>query len=234
MSTIVPDDVSPGSGGRCGRRDRARHGASGLLVVAAGVFGVLGGCPAAPEETETITLDVAFDRTGTLEREGPFTSMVTELLVAAGDDFANTELCGFISINLNTLPATANVTRVELQFDAKVLGGNPFGDFVRLHVHHVDIVSGISADDFNGTRLRSFVATITELTGPRDNNARQRVTIDVTTEVNADRTAGRPISSFQLIFDDAPTTDGQTDALAIVASPDDPALRPFALVTISP
>ena len=234
MSTSVPNGVPLGSGYRGRKRDRARHSVSGLLVIASGVFGVLGGCPAPPEETETVTLDVAFDRTGALEREGAFTSMLTQPFVIVGDDFTNKPLCGFISVSLNPLPATASVTRVVLQFDAAVLGGNPFGDFVRLHVHHVNVVSGINADDYNGTRLRSFVATIPALTGPRDGNGRQRVTIDVTTEVNADRAAGRPISSFQLIFDEAPTTDGQTDALEVIASPDDPALRPSAVVTISP
>ncbi|MGE3182821.1 MAG: hypothetical protein AB7N71_14415, partial [Phycisphaerae bacterium] len=226
--------VSLGSGNRGLERGIARHGVSGLLFIAAGVFGILGGCPPAPEETETITLDVSFDRTGTLEREGMFTNMLTQPFVLAGDDFTNLGLCGFISISLNSLPETASVTRVVLQFDVSVLGGNPFGDFVRLRVNHVDVVSGINADDYNGTPLRSGVATITELTGPRDGNGRQRVMVDVTTEVNADRAAGRPISSFQLIFADAPTTDGQTDALSVIASPDDPALRPSALVTINP
>ena len=234
MSTAAPHGVPVGFEVRRRKRDQARHGVSGLLVIAAGAFGVLGGCPPAPTAAETITLDVSFDRTGTLERDGAFTSMLSSPFLVVGDDFTNKAQCGFISINLNSLPAPASVSRVELRFDARDLGGNPFGDFVRLHVHHVDVVSGINADDYNGTRLRSFVATIPALTGPRDGNGRQRVTIDVTTEFNADRTAGRPISSFQLIFSDAPTTDGQTDALADIASPDDAALRPSALVTISP
>ncbi|MDX2197985.1 MAG: hypothetical protein SF069_03320 [Phycisphaerae bacterium] len=204
MSTTAPHGGPVGFGGRTRRRDRSRHGVSGLLLMAAGAFGVVGGCPPAPTAAETITLDVSFDRTGTLERDGAFTSMLSSPFLVVGDDFINKAQCGFISINLNSLPATANVSRVELRFDADVLGGNPFGDFVRLSVHHVNVVSGIDAGDFNGTRLRSGVATITALSGPRDGNGRQRVTIDVTTEVNADRTAGRPISSFQLIFGEAP------------------------------
>ncbi len=234
MSTAAPYGVPVGFEVRGRQRDRSRHGVSGLLVMAAGALGVLGGCPPAQTPAETITLDVSFDRTGTLERDGAFTSMLSSPFLVVGDDFINKEQCGFISINLSSLPATTSVSRVELRFDASDLGGNPFGDFVRLSVNHVDVVSGINANDFNGTPLRSGVATITALTGPRDGNGRQRVTVDVTTEVSADRTAGRPISSFQLIFREAPTVDGQTDALAVIASAGDANLRPSALVTISP
>jgi hypothetical protein len=60
------------------------------------------------------------------------------------------------------------------------------------------------------------------------------VELDVTTYVKADIAAGRPISSFRLLFSNAPTVDDQFDVVFFNAFPDDPTQQPFATATIQP
>lgn len=198
---------------------------AGLLMLAAA-----GGCGTAPLGQETTTLDVAFDRTGTLQSDGVFTPMTAAAafdVIRVGDGQNNLALRAFISINLNSLPANSTVTNALLQFEAAAPAGNPFGDFVTLTVDHVNVVSGIGVDDFVGGTVEGRIATI----GPVPTFDRRAVSIDVTRQVNADRAAGRPISSFRILFGQAPTADGQADAVFIDASDNDGGPRPSAQVT---
>ncbi|MBK8268673.1 MAG: hypothetical protein IPK83_10390 [Planctomycetes bacterium] len=209
---------------KCGR---ARFGISRLLCAALGIFCFLGGCGVLPEETTT--LDVVFDRTGTLQDDGLYTPMTTTDEVRIGDSVGNMEARGFISISLNALPANANVTKALLRFRAIAAAGNPFDDIVLLKLDHVDVVSGIDATDFIATPIENSIATIDSL----PTNAKRDVSIDITSQLNADRAAGRPISSFRLDFRQAPTVDGQADAVFIDASDDDGGPRPSVVVTLT-
>ncbi|MGE3180405.1 MAG: hypothetical protein AB7N71_02145 [Phycisphaerae bacterium] len=216
---------------RLSRRTRARCAATKLIAASLGTLLLSGGCPPALQETpreETITLDVVFDRTGTLRSDGVFAPMTRGELIGAGDSDENRESRAFISLSLNTLPATANVTRVVLRFNAQNVFGNPFSDFPACVVDHVNVVSGINAATFSEATITSQVALIE----PIPPLSARDVEIDVTASVNADRAAGRPISSFRVFFAQAPTVDGQSDGIVIRASPDNSAARPSALVTI--
>jgi hypothetical protein len=226
MSMTVSACVVSGTGVRGSRRGRARFAIPGRLCAALGVLCAVGNCGIVPEETTT--LDIVFDRTGTLRDDGLYTPMTRTDNVRIGDTQDNLQVRGFISISLNALPANANVTKALLRFKAIASAGNPFGDFVTLRIDHVDVVSGIDATDFIATPLESSIATIDSL--PTDE--KRDVSIDVTSQLNADRTAGRPISSYRFDFRQAPTVDGQADAVFIDASDDDGGSRPSALVTL--
>lgn len=191
------------------------------------MLSAVSGCGAFPFGEETTRLDTVFDRTGTLQSDGVYTPMATSDEVRVGDSSLNLEARGFISISLNSLPATANVSRALLQFKGIAAAGNPFGDFVTLRVDHVNVVSGINAGDFVAAPIEAIFAEINSLPA----NSKQDVSIDVTRQVNADRAAGRPISSFRLRFRQAPTVDGQADAAFIDASDDDGGQRPTILAT---
>ena len=153
---------------------------------------------------------------------------MTRSPTAVGDTEIPQVLSAFVSLNLNPIPATANVTRVVLNLSAVLGQGNAFEEFGAMTVDHVNVVSGILASDYTGGTLTASIATIQPFTTPtRD------VAIDVTSAVNADRAAGRPISSFRFRFDAAPGPDGETDVVLIQTSPEDAAERPSATVTIT-
>ncbi|MGE3182822.1 MAG: hypothetical protein AB7N71_14420 [Phycisphaerae bacterium] len=175
---------------------------------------------------DTSRIDVVFDRTGSLLRDSIFQNM-TQASTILGDDSSNRPFCAFVSLNLNAINAEENVTRVVLNLTAIVANGDPFGDFGAITVDHVNVVSGINASDYSGGTIQASIATI----APFPVGTQQAVMIDVTSQVNADRTAGRPISSFRLRFDAAPSADGLPDNILIATSADDPNQRPSALVT---
>lgn len=193
----------------------------------------MGGCPApavTPRE-ETSTVDVVFDRTGTLVRDVNFFSLPVSAGLFVGDNESNQPSCAFVSINLNSLPATANVTRVVLNLKATIDNGNgnPFGDFGAISVDHVNVVSGIGTSDYTGGTIEANVGTVPAF----PLTARQDIAIDVTSQVNVDRAAGRPISSFRFRFDAAPSVDGAIELVTFEASDLDLNRRPSAVVTIS-
>lgn len=224
----------------CGRRARrsnrtAAFAIFGLHVASVEMLCVGSGCAVTPDNTTgtTIQLDVVFDRTGFLVRDGAFTNMTVQPLFVGDSGDTNRAICAFVSINLNSLPADANVSRVVLNLDAVVLGGdalNPFADFGAMTVDHVNVVSGISASDYVGGTIQAAIGTIQPL--PAD-GLLQDVAIDVTSQVNADRAAGRPISSFRFRFDAAPSADGQMDLVQILSSTENPDNRPSADATFT-
>ncbi|QOJ15383.1 MAG: hypothetical protein HRU75_12390 [Planctomycetia bacterium] len=169
---------------------------------------------------------MVFDRSGTLIRDGAFFPMNGSIEV--GDNNGDQAFCGFVSLNLNSVPSTANVTRVVLNLRARIAFNDPFPAFGPMTVDHVNVVSGITAPDYVGATLSASIATVPAFptTAPQD------VAIDVTDEVNVDRAAGRPISSFRFRFDAAPSRDLIRNIVDIEASTDDPAGRPSATVTI--
>lgn len=210
-------------------RARARLVIPGWFMASFGIICIASGCGVMEETT---SVDVVFDRTGTLQRDGAFTGM-TEIVAdkplspRIGDNVVSQSFCAFVSINLNSLPATANVTRVVLNLKATIFAGDPFGDFGSISVDHVNVLNGVNTSDYIGGTIEANIAAIPSF----PTTTRQNVAIDVTGEVNVDRAAGRPISSFRFRFDAAPSNDALGDQVAIEASPDDPNQRPSAVVT---
>lgn len=193
---------------------------SGLVMLC-----LVSGCGVLPEETTR--LDVAFDRSGSLVRDSLFFPITATPGILIGDS-RNDPVCGFVSINLNSIPAGALVSRVVLNLRATIVPTtNPFADFGAITVDHVNVVDGIVASDYVGRTLTANVGTIAAF----PETAAQDVAIDVTSAVNADLAAGRPISSFRFRFDAAPSADEEADGVVIEASVDDPERRPFAVVT---
>ena len=204
--------------------------ASFVMLIAAGGCGVI---PQLPQDVAL--LDSVFDRTGTLLRDGNFGSMAqSQLPILIGDNAQNQAVCGFISVNLNSLPANATVTKAVLKLKGFIPAGavgNAFADFGPINVDHVNVVSGISGSDYATEALSSSIATVQPFTNTEGQE--QEISIDITDQVIADRAAGRPISSFRFRFDAAPNADGANDLVAIQASMDDLAQRPFALVAFT-
>lgn len=200
-----------------------------LLTAAFATVVFVVGCPATvqPTEDDTSRIDVVFDRTGSLLRDGTFQNM-TQASTILGDDSSNRPFCAFVSLSLNNVDDEENVTRVVLNLTAIVANGNPFGDFGAITVDHVNVVSGILASDYAGGTIQAAIATIQSF----PTGTQQAVTIDVTSQVNADRTAGRPISSFRLRFDAAPSADGLPDNVLISTSADDANQRPSGTITV--
>lgn len=200
-----------------------------LLVASFAAIASLAGCPVTPPATDddTSRIDVVFDRTGSLLRDSIFQNM-TQASTIVGDDSSNRPFCAFVSLNLNNIDDDENVTRVVLNLTAIVANGDPFGDFGTITVDHVNVVSGISASDYTGGTIQAAIATIQSF----PTGTQQPVTIDVTSQVNADRTAGRPISSFRLRFDAAPSADGLPDNVLISTSADDANQRPSGTITV--
>lgn len=226
--------VARGDEGRCRARGLTWSGWRALLAASFGVLLVVGGCPPAPsDETptpdgvdQTTTLDVVFDRSGTLIRDGAFFPMNGSIEI--GDNNGDQAFCGFVSLKLDSLPSTANVTNVVLNLKVRIAFNDPFPAFGPMTVDHVNVVSGITAIDYVGSTISSSIATISAF--PKTAQL-QNVAIDVTSQVNADRAAQRPISSFRFRFDAAPSRDLMRNIVEIEASQDDPAARPSATVT---
>ena len=147
-----------------------------------------------------------------------------------GDGADNKAVRGFVSVNLNSIPAGANVTSAVLRFSASSDSGNPFGDFVTLTVDHVNVVTSFNATAFDGNVLTRNVVPFPAL--PADGTVQTRE-LDITAELKADLTAGRPISSFRFEFKGAPTQDGQADFITILAIASDDTKQPSAVVTLA-
>lgn len=213
------------------------------LVATAAAFAVAwtaGGCDTGVD-TQTVRLDSAFDRTGSLRSDGaftPITAIAAMGVIAIGDMetdgvVSNLAIRGFVSISLAALPPNANVTKVVLRLQGNAPLGNPFADFGNLVVDHVNVVSGINKDSFFGGLIAPSIATAPTLTA--DKNA-QSFELDVTTHVKGDIAAGRPISSFRLQFAAAPSADLQADQVWLIAPTADgfEDARPNAIATIQP
>ena len=188
--------------------------------------------------TLNVRLEPAFDRTGTLRSDVAYTTITANNTVNVGDNAgtgnamtSNLALRGFVSVLLDPIPPTAEVTKVLLHLEGNAPFGNPFGDFGTLTVDHVNILAGITKDNFLGNTITSTIATIPPLPTA---GSTMIVELDVTTYVKADIAAGRPISSFRLLFSNAPTVDDQFDVVFFNAFPDDPTQQPFATATIQP
>lgn len=213
-----------------------RLGASGLFMASLGMLWAAGGCGVIPQLPQDVALlDSVFDRTGTLARDGNFGSMAqTQLPILLGDNAQNQAVCGFVSVNLNSLPANATVTKAVLKLKGFIpagVVGNAFADFGLINVDHVNVVSGIRGSDYAAEAISASIATVQPFTNTEGQE--QEISIDITTQVLADRAAGRPISSFRFRFDAAPNADGANDIVAIQSSMDDLAKRPFALVAFT-
>lgn len=205
-----------------------------LSIAVAGCGWSLAACETGVD-TETVRLDTAFDRTGTLRKDGVYAPMTDSFTVRAGDmgnmgAASNLELRVFVSVTLGVIPAGANVIEVVLHLDGQVHSGNPYADFGTLDVDHVNIVSGIGLEGFYGKQLTGSFATVPAVSP----TGISEVEVDVTDAVKADIAAGRPISSFRLWFRSAPTLDFEADAVSFHAAPDNPDLRPYAIVTYQP
>jgi len=231
MLMAVFNGVTHGPDGRGLKRARARIGSPGLLVASLGVLSVVSGCGVVPQglvPQDVALLDVVFDRTGSLARDGNFAS-ITQFPIVIGDNRENEAVCGFVSINLNSLPASAIVTKVVLNFKGIILpgiAGTAFADFGPINVDHVNVVSGINGSDYLAEAISASIGTVQPFASTEGEDR----SIDVTSAVIADRAAGRPISSFRFRFDAASDADGSGDLVSIQSSVDDLAQRPFALV----
>lgn len=185
------------------------------------------GCGVVPQ---TVTLDTAFDRTGTLRSDGLYTGMLDNNFVIAGDE-GNTNLAqrGIVSVVLSPIPDGATITQVVLRLQGSAPEGNPFTDFGSMQVDHVNVVSSITVLNFTGNTLSSNIASIPALPSGL---VRDIIELDVTNWVLEDIAAGRPISSFRFQFNNAPSLDGTFDQVFISANQNDITLRPTATVTL--
>ncbi len=179
-----------------------------------------------------VTLDTAFDRTGTLRSDGAFTGMTDNNSVIAGDE-GNTGMAqrGFVSVVLNQIPAGANISSVILTLRASAPEGDPQGEFGAMTIDHVNVVSSINVTSFNSAPLSANVSSIT---GLPVGLAKAVIQLDITDLVKADVAAGRPITSLRFQYANAPSNDGNFDQTFIDANQNDIALRPTADVTIAP
>lgn len=177
--------------------------------------------------TQTARLDAAFDRTGSLQSDGFYVPMSMFKTVSLGDTGSNVAERGIVSVTLGAIPAGADVTQVVLTLVREAPFGNPYDDFGTLSVDHVNVVSSIGAANFLGNTLAASIASVPS--GP----VTQIVELDVTDYVKADIAAGRPISSFRLLFAGAPSADSAADRVFFSADPDNPDLRPFATATFT-
>jgi len=178
----------------------------------------------------SVPADTAFDRTGTLRSDGIYTSMLTNNYAIAGSEVipgvGDKEERAIISVVLNQVPAGATVTRALLRLSGAAAEGNPFGKFGDMTVDHINVVSSITADAFEGKTLTASIATITTL--PGNILSAEMVELDVTAQVQADLAAGRPISSFRFQFANAPADDLTVNEVFFNASSSDETLRPRA------
>jgi len=177
--------------------------------------------------TQTVRLDVAIDRTGSLQSDGLYIPMSMFKNVSLGDSGGNFAERAFVSVSLGAIPPGANVTKVVLRLVKEAPFGNPYDDFGTLSVDHVNVVSGIGATSFLGTTITASIATV-----PQDPTT-QIVELDVTSHVKADIAAGRPIASFRFQFSSAPSADNAADRVFFSADPGNTDLQPFATATIT-
>jgi hypothetical protein len=183
---------------------------------------------------QTVRLDPAFDRTGTLRDDGVFIPMTNVGAVMVGDraaNLGNQVRRGFVTVTLAAIPPGANVTRVVLHLVHESTSGNPFDDFGTLTVDHVNVVAGVTAAEFLANPITPAIAAV-----PPPPSARETTTfqLDVTDAVKADLAAGRPISSFRLQFNLAPTLDDEVDSVLFIADPNDLNQQPYATATLQP
>ena len=178
--------------------------------------------------TQSARLGVAFDRTGSIQSDGLYVPMSAYKTVSLGDTGGDIAERSIVSVTLGAIPPGANVTRVLLTLVKAAPFGNPYDDFGSISVDHVDVVSGIAAAQFNGNTLTAAIATLA------DDITSQTFELDVTSFVQADIAAGRPIASFRLQFNSAPSNDASADRVFLSADPDYPALQPFATATFFP
>jgi hypothetical protein len=182
--------------------------------------------------TQSVRLDAAFDRSGILRSDATYNSITLYNTVFLGDDANNLPSRAFVSVVLAPVPPGANVTKVLLHLEGHILFGNPFDDFGAISVDHVNVVAGIGAADFSGNVITASIATIPPL--PTDPSMFMTVELDITAQVKADIAAGRPISSFRLQFNSAPSVDKEVDIAEFYASTTTPAQQFYATVTIQP
>jgi hypothetical protein len=171
---------------------------------------------------QTVRLDVALDRTGTLSSDGNY-SPTSSGNPIVGDTVNNLEIRAFLSLVLAPIPTGVNISKVTLHLEGASSLGNPFGDFGPLRVDHVDVGAGIDPADFDGGGLTTTIASIPTL--PMDMS--MVVELDITPYVQADLAAQRPTSTFRFRFNSAPTVENQADYAVIVVKADDPARQPF-------
>jgi hypothetical protein len=210
----------------CRRRWRRRGALRGLAAIVAIGFAAPG-CDIG-NNTRTARLDVAIDRTGSLQSDGLYFPMTATKTVSLGDSGSNYGERGIVSVTLGAIPPGANVTQVILRLTREAPFGNPFDDFGTLSVDHVNVVSGIVAASFLGNVITASIATVDP------GLANQIVELDVTSHVKADIAAGRPIASFRFQFNAAPSADNAADRVFFSADPDSPALQPHATATFRP
>ncbi len=181
---------------------------------------------------QMITLPLVVDRSGVLISDGFFGPAANNACLHVGDGASDLAVKAFVSVDLSSIPAGANVASAVLRFSAVSAFGNPFGDFVTLTVDHVNVVTAIDAAAYDGNLLASDIAPFPAL--PADGVQETRE-LDITAELKADLVAGRPISSFRFEFNEAPTRDGQSDAVCLVGIFAEPSTsRPVAIVTLEP
>jgi hypothetical protein len=172
------------------------------------------------------------DRTGSMTSDGFFGSAANNACVHVGDGTTDMAVKGFVSVDLNSVPAGANVTSAVLRISALSEFGNPFGDFVTLTVDHVNVVAAIDATAFDGQLIDNDIVPFPAL--PADGTQETRE-LDITAELKVDLAAGRPISSFRFEFNQAPTRDGQSDVVCLVGILSEPFTSPpVAIVTFEP
>jgi len=216
----MTSSLEPGSQGRPNRALRDLAAIVVLMFAAPGCdIGLF---------TKSARLDVAFDRTGSIQSDGYYVPMSTNKTVSLGDTGGDIAERSIVSVTLGAIPPGANVTKVVLTLVKAAPFGNPYDDFGSISVDHVDVVSGIAAAQFTGNTLTAAIATIAQDT------TFPTFELDVTDYVNADIAAGRPIASFRLQFSAAPSNDSSSDRVFFSADPDYPALQPFATATFLP
>lgn len=175
-----------------------------VLLFLGGGCGGSGGGPAPVTPPGPVTVDIPVDVT----QSGFITSggnVAASVPPGAGDLADNSELRGFFTFPIGTIPPTATLQTAVLRVYQTGTIATPYTDFTALSVDSLDLGGVLDLADFGAAAL-STAGTL----APFDATIGVK-TLSVLTQVAADRTAARPVSSFRLNFLGAPGADNAGD-----------------------
>lgn len=173
-----------------------------LLFPGGGCGGGGGPAPVTPAGPVTTDIPVDVTQSGLVTSGGNVAGSVPP---GAGDLADNSELRGFFSFPIGSIPPTATLQAAVLRVYQTGTIATPYIDFTALSVDSLDLLGVLDAADFGAPAL-STAGTL----APFDASIGVK-TLSVLTQVAADRTAARTVSSFRLDFLGAPGADNAGD-----------------------
>ncbi len=184
----------------------------GLLVLAGcggGGGGGGGGAPVVPPAPVTFDIPLDATQSGFISGGGNVAGNVPP---QAGDLADNSELRGFLSFPIGSIPGTATLVAAVLRVYQTGTVATPYTDFTALSVDSLALGGSLDVADF-GVAALSTAGTL----APFDATIGVK-TLGVLTQVAADRTAARTFSSFRVSFLGAPGADNAGDRANFGAS----------------